>query len=276
MGGFGGDYGTSTASAFYTSATSTFTFWQSPSVPALMDMGPITTHPTSSATNGVTIQAPNALSTSYQLTFPTGLPGSTSFLTVDTSGNIATMPTSQVFNAVIPTGTVLAFASSTLPTPFQFLLCDGSTVSRTTYAALFAIVGTTWGIGDGSTTFGLPDFRGRFLRGQAHGSYGSTADPDALTRIALTAGQSPGDAMGSFQGFQNALHGHNVTDPGHSHNFRYTPGSGFAVPGGQTPGSTQQTGNTPIIASITGLTINSDGGNQSNPNNVYVDFYIKY
>ncbi len=60
-------------------------------------------------------------------------------------------------------GIVLPFAGATAPT--GWLLCQGQTVSRTTYAALFAAIGTAFGVGDGSTTFGLPDMRGEFPRG---------------------------------------------------------------------------------------------------------------
>jgi microcystin-dependent protein len=59
----------------------------------------------------------------------------------------------------IPTGTIIAFPSSTIPN--GFLLCDGSAVSRTTYANLFAVIGTTYGAGDGSTTFNLPNLKGK-------------------------------------------------------------------------------------------------------------------
>jgi microcystin-dependent protein len=62
--------------------------------------------------------------------------------------------------------------------PTGWLQCDGSTVSRTTYAALFAVIGTTWGSGDGSTTFNLPDLRGRSPIGDGTGTYsGATAHP---------------------------------------------------------------------------------------------------
>lgn len=88
VGGFGGDYGTSTASAFYTSATSTFSFWQAPNQSAIMDMGPMVLHNTDQITFGVTLQAPVGLSTSYQLTLPTGLPASRKIMTVDASGNV--------------------------------------------------------------------------------------------------------------------------------------------------------------------------------------------
>ena len=62
-----------------------------------------------------------------------------------------------------PTGSVYTFAGSTVPT--GWLKCNGALLSRTTYAALFAVIGTTYGAGDGSTTFALPDLRGEFVRG---------------------------------------------------------------------------------------------------------------
>ena len=63
----------------------------------------------------------------------------------------------------IPVGAVFYFAANSAPT--GYLTCDGSAISRTTYADLFAVVSTTFGIGDGSTTFNLPDLRGEFIRG---------------------------------------------------------------------------------------------------------------
>lgn len=62
-----------------------------------------------------------------------------------------------------PVGTVLWYASQTVPG--GYLLCDGSAVSRTDYAALFKVIGTKFGVGDGSTTFALPDLRASFIRG---------------------------------------------------------------------------------------------------------------
>lgn len=66
------------------------------------------------------------------------------------------------------TGTVIAFAGSAVPD--GYLPCDGAAVSRTTYAALFAALGTAWGVGDGSTTFNVPDLRGRAVLGTGTGS----------------------------------------------------------------------------------------------------------
>ena len=58
-------------------------------------------------------------------------------------------------NEVLPTGTIVPYAGATAPD--GFLLCDGSAVSRTTYSALFSVIGTTYGEGDGNSTFNLPD-----------------------------------------------------------------------------------------------------------------------
>jgi len=56
-----------------------------------------------------------------------------------------------------PTGAVLMWTTNSAPT--GYLLCDGTAVSRTTYAGLFAVTGTTYGVGDGSTTFNLPNLK---------------------------------------------------------------------------------------------------------------------
>ena len=70
-------------------------------------------------------------------------------------------------------GVIISYPKDTLPT--GFLACDGSAVSRTTYAALFAVVGTTYGTGDGSSTFNVPDLRAGFLRGAGDQTYSSKA-----------------------------------------------------------------------------------------------------
>lgn len=67
---------------------------------------------------------------------------------------------------VLMIGTILPFAGAIPP---GFLLCDGAAVSRETYSLLFAEIGTTYGAGDGSTTFNLPDLRGRVIGGQDAG-----------------------------------------------------------------------------------------------------------
>ncbi len=84
--------------------------------------------------------------------------------------------------------------------PQGWLKCDGSAVSRATYAALFAAVGTTYGAGDGATTFNLPDLRGEFIRGLDDGR-----------------GVDAGRALGSAQAQDMQPHAHGVNDPGHAH-----------------------------------------------------------
>lgn len=101
----------------------------------------------------------------------------------------------QDASQLVPPGTVVAFAGPTAPA--GWLLCNGAAVSRSTYSALFAVIGTAHGKGDGSTTFTLPDYRGRFLRGV---DAGAGRDPNASTRTAANPGGNTGDAVGSVQG----------------------------------------------------------------------------
>ena len=85
--------------------------------------------------------------------------------------------------SVVPAGTIILFASPTVPT--GYLKANGALVSRTAYSALFTAIGTTFGAGDGSTTFALPDLRGYFPRGWDDGRgidvgrvFGSTQEDD--------------------------------------------------------------------------------------------------
>ena len=71
-------------------------------------------------------------------------------------------------DALNPSGAMVMFGGASAPT--GWLLCDGAAVSRATYATLFAAIGTTWGVGDGSTTFNVPDMRGRAPIGAGTGS----------------------------------------------------------------------------------------------------------
>lgn len=81
------------------------------------------------------------------------------------SGGIAGLPT-------VPTGFIAPWPTATAPT--GYLLCNGDPVSRTLYANLFALIGTTYGAGDSATTFNVPDLRGRFPLGKAASGTGST------------------------------------------------------------------------------------------------------
>ena len=108
---------------------------------------------------------------------------------------------------LVPIGTILDYAAATAPD--GYLVCDGSAVSRTTYAALFAVIGTTWGTGDGSTTFNVPDFRGRTSIGSGTGT-GGNATAHALASTggdeALASHSHQASAGGDykFQAIKNA------------------------------------------------------------------------
>ena len=88
-----------------------------------------------------------------------------------------------------PTGSIIAFAGNTLPN--GYLLCDGSNVSRTTYKKLFAVIGTTYGSGDGSTTFNLPNLNNNsFLEGSdTVGVVKSAGLPNASGRVGVDYGR---------------------------------------------------------------------------------------
>lgn len=187
-----------------------------------------------------------------------------------------------------PPGAVFQFAGAIAPQ--GYLLCDGSLVSRTTYADLFAAISTQYGVGDGVNTFGLPDGKGRGLVGQ-----GTHADVGTL-------GNNEGLAVGSRRmrhkhimndtghvhtmndpGHNHALtdpghnhpitdtgHVHNVLDPGHTHYVygykapptaaagtdEYTWGTPGGNPATTDNGSPRTTGIT-LGATVTGITVNN-------------------
>lgn len=105
-------------------------------------------------------------------------------------------------NSLVPVGTVIAYAGRAAPA--GWLLCDGRAVNRMTYSSLFDVIGGTHGTGDGTTTFNLPDYRGRFLRGV---DSGAGRDPDRGGRVALAMGGNVGDNVGTLQPFATAMPG---------------------------------------------------------------------
>lgn len=114
-------------------------------------------------------------------------------------------------------GAVVDYAGDTAPT--GWLMCYGQAISRTTYADLFTAIGTTHGVGDGSTTFNLPDCRGRVVAGQDDMG-GASAN-----RLTGASGGVDGDVLGAAGGAEThtlttaelAVHSHGVTDPTHNH-----------------------------------------------------------
>jgi microcystin-dependent protein len=116
-------------------------------------------------------------------------------------------------NSVTSAGAVVTYAETVAPPGWE--LRDARAVGRADpkYSGVFAVIGTTHGSGNGTTTFNVPDYRGRFLRGadDADGSGGTDPagrDPEAGTRVAMAAGGLPGGAVGSIQDDQLKSHTH--------------------------------------------------------------------
>ena len=149
----------------------------------------------------------------------------------------------------LPTGAIFAWPTSTAPS--GSLECDGSAKSRTTYAALFAVIGDDYGPGDGSTTFNLPDFRGEFLRGWDHGR---GADPDAASRTDRGDGTT-GDNVGTEQAGQFGSHSHTGSGADGTANGNQGAGGSFA-------------------RGVGAQTTDATGGNETRPRNVNVMWCI--
>lgn len=101
----------------------------------------------------------------------------------------------------IPVGMIMPWSKGTTPT--GFLVCDGSAISRVDYAALFDALGTTHGIGDGSTTFNVPDLRGRLPVGDDNGVTYTVADTGGSSSVTPTVNKS-GSASGALNGAPDA------------------------------------------------------------------------
>jgi microcystin-dependent protein len=160
--------------------------------------------------------------------------------------------------ASVPTGSVSMWVTGTAPT--GWLLCQGQAVSRTTYATLFGVISTTYGVGDNSTTFNLPDLRGRVPMGAGTGR--NVADSANLT--ARTLGTKVSDAET-----------HTLTTaemPAHTHDL--SPGQIVGTGSGGT-NAYSPLGNNPQTAT----TITSTGGggahNNTQPSTV-INFIIKF
>jgi microcystin-dependent protein len=107
--------------------------------------------------------------------------------------------------ATLPSGLVMYFANST--TPSGWLQCDGSAISRTTYASLFTAIGVLYGAGNGSTTFNLPDARGQFVRSWASATSTVATFTGSISTTTLTVSTTP---TGLIQ-IGNVLSGSGVT-----------------------------------------------------------------
>jgi microcystin-dependent protein len=181
---------------------------------------------------------------------------------------VASTLVSNLANALCPPGTVVAYMGTNPPA--GWLLCNGSTVSRTQYASLFSVIGTASGAGDGSTTFNLPDLRGVFLRGV---DAGRGLDPDTGSRTSVYSGGNTGDSVGSYQDEQFKSHNHD--------NGSFTCGNSTALSPYELYGEASSGGVLSPFASWVGITsftgwTSTVGGSETRPKNVYVNYIIKY
>lgn len=168
----------------------------------------------------------------------------------------------NILLSVVPAGTVIAFASSSAPT--GYLKANGALISRTTYASLFAIIGTTFGAGDGSTTFALPDLRGYFQRAWDDGR-----------------GIDTSRVFGSLQQDSYLNHSHaasSSTAGAHTHGIL-----GGNANAGTNRGNTSSNTNYTIPTNSAGdhthtITVNESttGSSETRPKNIALLYCIKY
>lgn len=170
--------------------------------------------------------------------------------------NISGLTSGEASAAVLTPGEVRMFAMNSCPSGWHN--ADGAAVSRTTYATLFANLGTTWGAGDGLTTFNLPDLQGYFPR-----AYGTNGDGTASGSFAAKVADTTGP------------HNHPITDPGHVHSVPADTSIGFSggahIPAEWVFSNTTQNTN----SATTGITVNNNTGTtETKPKNIAVQFCI--
>ena len=159
----------------------------------------------------------------------------------------------------VPTGALMPWAGLGASLPFGFTYCDGRLLSRTTYAALFAVIATGYGAGDGSTTFGVPDLRSR-VPVMEDGGTGRLAANGAR-------GNSGGTEKHTLTTAELASHNHGVTDPSHTHTTIGELGQGAGAGGSfEIYGAGSQNLTAHAYSATTGISINNNGSGSSHNN----------
>jgi len=211
------------------------------------------------SSNYIALQAPTAVSANVTFSLPAADGSSGDVLQTDGSGNLSF---TTISTETIPAGSVMPYAGSTAPS--GWLLSYGQEISRSTYAALFAAIGTTYGIGDGSTTFNVPDLRGRLVAGQD--DMGGTS----ANRLTGQSGGVNGDTLGASGGAET----HTLTT---AELASHTHGAGSFGVAGSTSGSSSgvaRTNGTTQTASVTGTSGATGSGGAHN--NVQPTLILNY
>ncbi len=174
----------------------------------------------------------------------------------------------------VPSGVIMPYAGSAGSTPSGYLPCDGAAVSRTTYAALFATIGVTYGAGDGSTTFNIPDLRGVFVRGAGSQTIGSVTYTGTL---AAKQGQSTKLPTTPFTGVAasagNHTHPTDAITGTSGNNYSNTTGGML----GQDNTSFNDVNSTQAAGAHTHtVSINGGGDSETRPANIALNYIIKY
>lgn len=172
-----------------------------------------------------------------------------------------------IYNGEEP-GTAKLWFTDTAPTGWSML--EGQAISRTGNPRLFALLGTTYGVGDGSTTFNLPDIRGRFLRVWDHGA---GTDPDAASRTSPGGSVASGDHVGTLQDSQNKAHQHLLIRNDSTSNTTPTASNTISV------GNNYGSDNSYALAANNGAAdvglSGSQGGTEARPKNVAIAVVMK-
>lgn len=159
----------------------------------------------------------------------------------------------------MPVGAVIDYAGATAPD--GYLMCYGQAISRTAYTLLFAAIGTAYGAGDGTTTFNVPDARGRTSAGKDN--MGGTAATRLGASIAgSTLGAVGGGETHTLTVAQLAAHNHPITDPGHVHGYT----GPFVAGTGNASGVNISQISTGTDPAVTGITVGNNGSGEAHNN----------
>jgi len=164
----------------------------------------------------------------------------------------------------VPAGCIMPYAGATAPE--GWLLCHGQAVSRSAYADLFAAIGTAHGAGDGSTTFNLPDLRGRVVAGKDDMGGADAGRLAGGIAARTTLGGAGGAATHMLSTGEMPAHGHGVSDPGHAHSYGAGQVPSAFAPRGTNGDGTNFNSNPATNAAATGITVQSAGGGGAHNN----------